>query len=526
MAESIRGHGLELLHRALDPLANNPELLERMRSRRWSHSTPMYIYSLSGTATASQASETMTEEERLREKKKYQLIEERRASYPSEQFDQQVREEMRRIARQSTLDMGITFRDDQLPMADWDTIKRAMENVKKCWVEQGIWNERWKEMNQREQDIPCGLWKHEEPLEIESESEGNDPPSPPKTGEEKPRRPKSAEELRLIQARRVRREREREASRPFYQFIYQVSQQRERIQGESGSEEATATSSKVSPEINTRAYEVVKKIWMDRGIWNRKWGVMPGMSWKHEQPIDEMLAEEMGLDPALQERPLAEENNNPRLKESTPNPADAGSGERAFEAVSPSGFSRSPVSFRSYKIHSSSPISNPPSPPTRRRQCTRSPVSQKPRQERTVRLPNDGRDRQAPDTTLRPVRPMKVSKASSGWKRGLSRRGGKVSELLSSNMPQPNPVDLEPPSPPPVTSAAPAPLRRSKRLQEKKEKTAAAPNPTVADNSADSLPRASTPKPKERRLKPSSASEKPSGLSKRPHQNTRRRGQR
>jgi hypothetical protein len=80
----------------------------------------------------------------------------------------------------------------------------------------------------------------EEPLEVEFES-GSETNSEAqgnatlflvsgKTGEAKPRRPKSDEELRLIAERRAIREREREASRPFYRFFYQVSKTRERMQ--------------------------------------------------------------------------------------------------------------------------------------------------------------------------------------------------------------------------------------------------------------------------------------------------------
>jgi hypothetical protein len=40
-------------------------------------------------------------------------------------------------------------------------------------------------------------------------------------------------------------------------------------------------------DINTRAYENVKNTWTKRGIWNRRWGILPGMSWKHEEPLEE-----------------------------------------------------------------------------------------------------------------------------------------------------------------------------------------------------------------------------------------------
>ena len=110
---------------------------------------------------------------------------------------------------------------------------RGRETVKKRWVEQGIWNNKWNQ-------FAYGRWKHEEPLELESESRRTrkqDPhlpffPFPPKP-QPKPRRAKSDDEKRRIAERRVIREREREASRPYHQFVYQISKERERIQEES-----------------------------------------------------------------------------------------------------------------------------------------------------------------------------------------------------------------------------------------------------------------------------------------------------
>jgi hypothetical protein len=43
--------------------------------------------------------------------------------------------------------------------------------------------------------------------------------------------------------------------------------------------------------INTRAYENVKNTWTKRGIWNGRWGILPRMSWKHEEPLEEETAD-------------------------------------------------------------------------------------------------------------------------------------------------------------------------------------------------------------------------------------------
>jgi hypothetical protein len=88
--------------------------------------------------------------------------------------------------------------------------------------------------------------------------------------------------------------------------MYQVSKEREWIQEETNDagrrwgwgeppkiEEASV---QIPPHINSTAYERVKSTWTGRGIWDERWGILPGMSWKHEQPIEERLREELGDD--------------------------------------------------------------------------------------------------------------------------------------------------------------------------------------------------------------------------------------
>ena len=83
---------------------------------------------------------------------------------------------------------------------------------------------------------------------------------------------------------RVAREHRRDASLPFHRFIYHVSKARDRIR------DSIDTN---PPDINTKTYEAVKAIWTNRGSWNTKWGVLPGMSWNHEQPRDDFFREGM-----------------------------------------------------------------------------------------------------------------------------------------------------------------------------------------------------------------------------------------
>lgn len=145
-------------------------------------------------------------------------------------------------------------------------------------------------------DMASGLWKwkHEESLELEFESEADSRAEPKvrifsfarKRVVAKPRRQKSDEEKRRLVEPRATRERKREASRPFHQFVYQISKEREQIQAGSRSGEATTTATAI-PDINTKVYENVKSTWIKRGIWNGRWGILSGMSWKHEEPLEE-----------------------------------------------------------------------------------------------------------------------------------------------------------------------------------------------------------------------------------------------
>jgi hypothetical protein len=128
-----------------------------------------------------------------------------------------------------------------------------------------IWKGEWDEMVAgRYRNI--GRWKHEEPLELESESEVylevEDKAPVFSSPKREPRRPKSDEEIRQI----AERERERDASRPVYHFVYQVSKERERIQDESRVDGVILDSA----DIN---------IWTKRGI------TMEQEMGRHRRPI-------------------------------------------------------------------------------------------------------------------------------------------------------------------------------------------------------------------------------------------------
>lgn len=277
--DTLRGDGLARAQRALAGLEGDPQRLDRARIR-FDDSPPPYTSDQSGTTTRSQSPNPPGEEQRRRQERQMQLAGEREASKPDKQFSVQVEEERRRIWNSDPSTSWI-----KINPGDTTFKEEAREIVKERWVEQGIWNNKWNYYT-------LGRWKHEEPLELESESETDTEAglSPPFFFFPKPQRksrpPKSDDEKRRIAERRVVRKREREASRPYHQLIYQISRERERIQ-----EESVNGGGAGAADINTIAYENVKNTWNKRGIWNKRWGLLPGMSWKHEEPLEEEAAE-------------------------------------------------------------------------------------------------------------------------------------------------------------------------------------------------------------------------------------------
>ncbi|KAI2728972.1 hypothetical protein DTO027I6_8320 [Penicillium roqueforti] len=213
----------------------------------------------------------MYKRERLerRDREKWQLMKAHDASRANRQFDAQVYELEARIIE------GIENRTLDVP--DGTNMNNlAHETVKKNWMKQGIWNEEWEHVPQ-----PWWMWRHEELPEVTpapkidldrlSRSRGEEPT---KAGFWDKKIPHSGE-------RKAKQKPGDEPSRPFHQFIYQISKERERVQNASDSPDSPSSVSALT-NINTEAYEHVKSIWIKRGIWNDQWGILPGMVWKHE----------------------------------------------------------------------------------------------------------------------------------------------------------------------------------------------------------------------------------------------------
>lgn len=472
MAEvvDLRGSGLARTHRALAGLVEHPERLALER-RRFSNSPPPYKSDTSGTTTRSESPNPPTEEERLRERRRMQLGQERIASEPDRQFRAQVQEERRRIwnsePRTGWPDMSVhlyAFQDE------------ARETVKKRWVEQGIWNNKWTYFT-------IGLWKHQEPLELESESETDteaESSRPLFSLAPKARRPKSDEEKRRIAERRVVREREREASRPYHQFIYQVSKERERIQEESVNGEDADNA-----DINTRAYENVKNIWIKRWIWKTRWVILPGMSWKHEEPL-----EEDAVDDPIPVSDTAPRNVQPNGNEVAnvlfaplfgPRPPIESS-HREPSAVMTTSQQRLPADIDSAGLENGDAGHHPSAPNSPRSRTARQVLpptkGQVSRPSRRKQSQEVGQSLSATSESLGPVHPSKVSKATRKTKLGRQRRLNISQEVFCGDMPLSSGVDAAgPQSSPPPDCLTP---RRSKRIQPPISSVAKDPANTVS----------------------------------------------
>ncbi|RDW68779.1 uncharacterized protein DSM5745_08539 [Aspergillus mulundensis] len=81
--------------------------------------------------------------------------------------------------------------------------------------------------------------------------------------------------------------RNRDPSRPYNQFMYQLETQRRRYDDLDSPDRPEST----APGVNTRAYKQVRNQWEESEQWNPKWGVLPGPSWNHEIPFDEWLSD-------------------------------------------------------------------------------------------------------------------------------------------------------------------------------------------------------------------------------------------
>lgn len=233
-------------------------------------------------------------------------------SMPGKQFRSQSKREKARIIYQSEKERE--GRRQTLPFdPSLEYQANAENNVRSRWIEHGIWKEEWGAAWPKWAESfcgwlippggrgprPSGFWEHEE----EPESEPKPEPQP------KP----ATEQLTVTY------ERDTSASRPYHQFLYQVSKEREWI-----TDEVQYLGSTETVDIQAEAHENIKKIWIEDKIWNPEWGGLPGMKWMHE------------------ERPPSPDSIKEQHQLLGQSPDVVGNGERQHGSPSPRGFDSEP----------------------------------------------------------------------------------------------------------------------------------------------------------------------------------------
>ncbi|KAF7857999.1 hypothetical protein EAF04_009355 [Stromatinia cepivora] len=448
--DTIHGDGLARAQRALLEFERDPQRLDRER-KRFDGPLPVYASDRSGTTTRSQSPSDPSEEQRARQERRNKLAEEREASEPHKQFAAQVKEERRRIWNNDP-----RYRSIKINPGDRVFMEEAREIVTKCWVEQGIWSSKWNK-------FAFGRWKHEEPLESESQTESEAEPSKPPlfpNPQQKPKLPKIHRTKQQIAEQRVIQKRQREASRPYYQFVYQISKMREKIQQTENKEGTNVTD---ITDINTRAYENVKNTWTSRGIWNKRWGVLPGMSWKHEEPLEKESPEDSAPVPANSHGKRPDEVGEASairifkpIFPPQPNHHEVASALNSSQQARCADID-SDRSENNNAGRSSFLLTSPP--PSSDKQVPLSKTGQ-------VLLPSERKlflkDNQPANAFLGPAYPSRVSKAAAKRKKPQQRLKISQKEAHNSSL-SPSGVDAAEPEPSP--SLGHMSLRRSKRIE-------------------------------------------------------------
>ena len=233
---------------------------QNLSGRRFSRSPPRIS---SVPTTAYEESEPESPNVQLQNKESLELYN----STPGAQFAIQIEDETRRIC--AARDEGLLEHPNILYLED-----AAEANVKYRWIQQGIWDGRWDSQ-------PYKIWMHELqnvlPPARPSDSVKEDVTTKLDPARKRKRAELEREYHEIVQG--AVNHQNRQSSRPCYQFLYQLCQEREWIKlGLSTEGEDQQTN------LDTNAYGIVKSRWIRDGIWDDDWSFLPDTSWRHERP--------------------------------------------------------------------------------------------------------------------------------------------------------------------------------------------------------------------------------------------------
>lgn len=187
-------------------------------------------------------------------------------SQPQYQFQaQKLREKDRLVYQIKQWSQG---RPQTFPFDPRETYEmNAINNVRKCWINQGIWNYSWEIYHPHvywNHDLPLRLW-NAFILKVES------PPAPAAEQEPDANKRLLASDSKVPQPLSPT---DSSASRPYHQFIYQVSREELWIRDQLKFEQLPGC-----VDVSAKAYESVKAFWIEQRIWDSNWTLLPGMEW-------------------------------------------------------------------------------------------------------------------------------------------------------------------------------------------------------------------------------------------------------
>ncbi|VUC32781.1 unnamed protein product [Clonostachys rosea] len=310
---------------ALQRLQDDPEQLERERARRYEDSPPPYPESGETTQPPSPGPADSPPKDAYA--LWWQRMEAYDASTPLNQFKAQAKRERERLEHQAlNRHLG---RPQTLPHDDsFELPTNAENNIRTRWIEQGIWGDNWGPAWPKESrlmdpswwsDTCAGpfsgphkpgasngysgsCWAHEETdddLDWESEEEQESEPDPdtprplfgpqalpPKPPLKEPRGPRPLGYAKTQEGKQLKDHpfyrptvAKPEASRPYHQFLYQLSKEREWVRDELLYKQR----GQHIYDLDDRAYRSLRNNWIKDEIWNNKWDELPGMKWRHEE---------------------------------------------------------------------------------------------------------------------------------------------------------------------------------------------------------------------------------------------------
>ncbi len=324
---------------ALQRLEANPGLLDRSRNR-YNDPPPPYSSGKTTEAPSPGFHRRLDEFDARLEKKQ-----ERWQSSPESQYHSQCnrererlsyQQERRRDGRRQTLPYDQNIKIDQFQWAG-ELGANAANNVRCRWIEQGIWNDEWGSQPGWPKvpgtAYPTPFWAHEDrpnPFAPQRREEpqllfnltgdlfGN-------TDTDQPQSPQG-----IAEDPESEPQRDTSASRPYYQFVYQVSQECEWIR-----DEADYARPGEPIDVNAAAHKSIKQFWQKSKIWDPQWEEMPGMKWMYEEPAeDEIDSSAGGSQPSLPSNHAQYESNS-SVDNSPPVPPSNPQYEAAMRAAPP-----------------------------------------------------------------------------------------------------------------------------------------------------------------------------------------------